>query len=129
MSAVNEKNSTEEQTYELQQRQPRSSWTDTFKFTLLAKAPLEGAPLVFGGHRQAEEPEPKLSLRGVLLKFATFIGPGLIVAIPFNDPDNYLEEVQDGQEFQYKQLCTILVAVMIATYIQVCISEILVCTY
>jgi len=56
---------------------------------------------------------------GHVLKFLTFIGPGVILSISINDPDNYQQDIQSGQEDMYTQICPLWVAVAIAIYFQV----------
>ena len=96
----------------------RMGWGDAIVSQFLAKPPADEAPVELGGHRQAVEPQ-KLGPFGVLAKFVTFIGPGIILAIPLIDPDNYQDNISSGQEFAYKQLCMVWVAVAVATYFQV----------
>lgn len=88
------------------------------KGVVLAKAPLEGAPLVYGGHRVADEPREQ-GIFGVLSKYAYFFGPGMIITVAFIDPDNFQSAVQDGQDFGYKLLDMVLISVLIAVYLQV----------
>ena len=94
------------------------TWGQAIASQFLAKAPMKEAPLVYGGHRQAVEPE-KLSPWNVFLKFLTFIGPGVILSISVNDPDNYQQDIGSGQQSGYTQICPLWVAVAIATYFQV----------
>ncbi len=84
----------------------------------LAKAPLEGAPLEYGGHRIAEEPK-KLGVVGVLTKFARFFGPGMIITVAYIDPDNFQTSMSDGQDFGYKMLFMVLFSLVLAIYLQV----------
>lgn len=98
--------------------QPKT-WWEAVKSMLLAKAPLEGAPLEYGGHRVAEEPTRKLGVSGVLAKFARFFGPGIILTVAYIDPDNFQTSVSDGQDFGYKILCMIWFSLVVAIYLQV----------
>jgi hypothetical protein len=100
--------------------QPKSShrWWDAVKSVLLAKAPAEDAPLEYGGHRIAEEPA-KLGFFGVLVKFARFFGPGVIISVAYIDPDNFQSAVEDGQDFSYNILFMVLISILIALYLQV----------
>jgi hypothetical protein len=100
------------------QHPEKISWGKAFANQFLAKAPLREAPLIHGGHRPAAEPE-KLNLWGVFLKFLTFIGPGVILSIAVNDPDNYQQDIGSGQSDGYTQICPLWVAVAIAIYFQV----------
>lgn len=88
------------------------------KGTFLAKAPLEGAPLEYGGHRVPEEPANRGFL-GVASKYLRFVGPGMIITVAFIDPDNFQSAVQDGQQFGYKLQDMVLISVLIACYLQV----------
>jgi hypothetical protein len=101
-----------------EQQPERVSWGKAFANQFLAKAPLREAPLVYGGHREATEPQ-KLNPWGVFLKFLTFIGPGVILSIAVNDPDNYEQDIGSGQDDGYTQICPLWVAVAIAIYFQV----------
>jgi metal iron transporter len=94
------------------------SWGKAIARQFLAKEPMREAPLVYGGHRQAAEPE-KLNPWRIFLKFLTFIGPGVIISMSINDPDNYQQDIQSGQEQMYTQICPLWVAVAIAIYFQV----------
>jgi hypothetical protein len=94
-------------------------WWDFIKSALLAKAPLEGAPLEYGGHRVAEEPTKKLDFGGVLAKFARFFGPGMIITVAYIDPDNFQTSFEDGQDFGYKMLFMVLFSLILAIYLQV----------
>jgi metal iron transporter len=85
----------------------------------LAKAPAEGAPLEYGGHRIAEEPNKKLGFGGVLSKFARFFGPGMILTVAYIDPDNFQTSLSDGQDFGYKMLFMVLFSLIVAIYLQV----------
>ncbi len=75
------------------------TWSAAVKSALLAKAPVEGAPLEYGGHRIVEEPTKKLGFGGVIAKFARFFGPGMILTVAYIDPDNFQASVSDGQDF------------------------------
>jgi hypothetical protein len=68
------------------------------KEMLLAKAPLEGAELEFGGHRATEEPAKHGVFLGVATEYLRFFVPGMIIAVAFIDPDNFQSAVQDGQQ-------------------------------
>jgi hypothetical protein len=100
-----------------QQAQPSYSLWNMVKSSILAKEPTEGAPLEYGGHREAEEPTK--GILGILSKLTRFLGPGMIVTVAFIDPDNFQSNVQDGQTFQYKMLFMIFVSLLVAMYLQV----------
>jgi hypothetical protein len=66
---------------------------------------------------------PTLGQTGsVLWKLAKFYGPGAIISVAYIDPDNYQTAIVAGAEFQYKLLFMILVANLMAIYLQVIIS-------
>ena len=96
----------------------RYRWWDAVKSVLLAKAPVEDAPLEYGGHRVAEEPR-KLGFVGVLAKFARFFGPGMIITVAYIDPDNFQTSYSDGQGFGYEMLFMVLISLLMAIYLQV----------
>ena len=98
--------------------QQQHGWWNGLKSVLLAKEPFEGAPLEYGGHREAEEPA-RGGLFGVLAKFSRFFGPGMIIAIAYIDPDNFQSSIEDGQDFGYKMLFMILISLCMAIYLQV----------
>jgi len=95
------------------------SWWDVAKSVLLAKVPIEGAPLEYGGHRIAKEPTKKLGVGGVFAKFARFFGPGMIQTVAYMDPDNFQASISDGQDFGYKMLFMVLFSLVVAIYLQV----------
>ncbi len=97
----------------------QNRWWESVKSVLLAKAPAEGAPLEYGGHRIAEEPNKKLGFGGVLSKFARFFGPGMILTVAYIDPDNFQTSLSDGQDFGYKMLFMVLFSLIVAIYLQV----------
>jgi hypothetical protein len=101
-----------------QLKSSHSRW-DAVKSMLLAKTPIEGAPLEYGGHRTAEEPTKKLGVGGVLAKFARFFGPGMILTVAYIDPDNFQTSVSDGQDFGYKMLFMVFFSLVVAIYLQV----------
>jgi hypothetical protein len=93
-------------------------WLNGIKSVLLAKAPAEGAPFEFGGHRIAEEPR-RQGFGGVLAKFARFFGPGMILTVAYVDPDNFQTSISDGQDFGYKMQFMVLFSLVLAIYLQV----------
>jgi hypothetical protein len=114
----NEKNTLDASAEQQQNGNANISWGKAIARQFLAKEPMREAPLVYGGHREAAEPE-KLSPWRIFLKFLTFIGPGVILSMAINDPDNYQQDIQSGQEQMYTQICPLWVAVAIAIYFQV----------
>lgn len=65
---------------------------------------------------------PSLGHTGsVIWKLAKFYGPGAIISVAYIDPDNYQTAIAAGAEFQYKLLFMILVANIMAIYLQVII--------
>lgn len=97
----------------------RQGWLGAVKSVLLAKAPSEGAPLEYGGHRIAEEPTKGRGFGAVLAKFARFFGPGMIITVAYVDPDNFQTSFGDGQDFGYKMLFMVLFSLVVAIYLQV----------
>ena len=91
---------------------------NTFRIIFLTKAPLEGAPLEYGGHRVLEIPS-KYGIIGVLSKYLRFFGPGMIITVAFIDPDNFQSSIQDGQQFGYKLQNMVIISLLIACYLQV----------
>lgn len=55
----------------------------------------------------------------VVWKMAKFYGPGAIVSVAFIDPDNYQTAIAAGALFRFKLLFMILLASIIAIYLQV----------
>jgi metal iron transporter len=92
-------------------------WNVT-KEMFLAKAPLESAPIEYGGHRTPDE-TTKPGILGVFTKYSRFVGPGMILAVAFVDPDNFQSAVQDGQQFGYKLQSMILISLLITCFLQV----------
>lgn len=63
---------------------------------------------------------PTLGRTGsVMWKLAKFYGPGAIVSVAYIDPDNYQTAIAAGAEFQFKLLFMVLVANIMAIYLQV----------
>ena len=63
---------------------------------------------------------PSLGHTGsVMWKLAKFYGPGAIVSVAYIDPDNYQTAIAAGALFQFKLLFMILLANIIAIYLQV----------
>lgn len=51
-------------------------------------------------------------------KYATFIGPGLVVSVSYMDPGNYLTSVSSGSMYQYKLCFIIFMANVFAIILQ-----------
>ena len=63
---------------------------------------------------------PPLGRTGsIIWKMAKFYGPGAIISVAYIDPDNYQSAIASGAEFQYKLLFMMLIANIIAVYLQV----------
>jgi len=63
---------------------------------------------------------PSLGHAGsVMWKLAKFYGPGAIISVAYIDPDNYQTAIVAGALFQFKLLFMILLANIIAIYLQV----------
>lgn len=54
----------------------------------------------------------------VLRKYATFIGPGFIIAVSYIDPGNYSTDVAAGALFEYRMLFILLLTNCFAIYLQ-----------
>ncbi|GCF01524.1 manganese transporter smf2 [Zygosaccharomyces mellis] len=57
-------------------------------------------------------------LLGILIKYAKFIGPGLMVSVSYMDPGNYSTAVAAGSAHKYKLLFSVLVANFMAAFWQ-----------
>lgn len=53
-----------------------------------------------------------------LYTYATFIGPGFIIAVAYIDPGNYATDVQAGASTRYKHLFMILLSNLFAIFLQ-----------
>lgn len=56
--------------------------------------------------------------RKVIIKYAKFVGPGIIVSVAYMDPGNYSTAVSAGALYQYKLLFIILVSNLFAVFLQ-----------
>jgi len=64
-----------------------------------------------------------LWLTNITAKFWKFIGPGIIISVAYIDPDNFQTAITSGAHFKFKPLFMILLASLIATYLQVSVSS------
>jgi hypothetical protein len=97
---------------------PRYGWLSSFKTRLGLSTTNSAVPVTL-----AEDGQPRgrfSEVWRVLWKFARFMGPGALISVAYIDPDNYQTNLQAGQDFQYELLFMILVANVIAIYLQVC---------
>jgi len=63
---------------------------------------------------------PSLGHTGsVMWKLAKFYGPGAVISVAYIDPDNYQTAIVAGSLFKFKLLFMILLANIIAIYLQV----------
>ncbi|KAB2099617.1 Manganese transporter [Alternaria gaisen] len=67
----------------------------------------------------------RMALRGlsvraskILRKYATFIGPGFMVAVAYIDPGNYATDVAAGATFRFKLLFIVLMSNIFAIFLQ-----------
>ncbi|QKX55707.1 uncharacterized protein TRUGW13939_02804 [Talaromyces rugulosus] len=63
----------------------------------------------------------KLSIRRFLrpfVKFASFVGPGFLVAVAYIDPGNYATDVAAGAESRYALLFVVLMSNLFAVFLQ-----------
>lgn len=51
-------------------------------------------------------------------KYATFIGPGFIIAVAYIDPGNYSTDVTAGAQFEYKLLFILFLSNLLAMFLQ-----------
>lgn len=54
----------------------------------------------------------------ILKKFATFVGPGIMVSVAYMDPGNYSTSVSGGAQYKYKLLFSIFVSNIFAVLLQ-----------
>ncbi|KAH3688504.1 hypothetical protein WICPIJ_000494 [Wickerhamomyces pijperi] len=59
------------------------------------------------------------SLYNIAKKFATFIGPGIMISVAYMDPGNYSTSVSAGANYQYKLLFTVFISNIFAVILQV----------
>ncbi|KAI9825466.1 MAG: hypothetical protein M1832_001196 [Thelocarpon impressellum] len=73
-------------------------------------------------HTSPREPGSPASFFGrtvkVLTKYASFIGPGFMVAVAYIDPGNYATDVAAGSAFKFKLLFIILMSNLFAIFLQ-----------
>lgn len=60
----------------------------------------------------------RLALKS-LIKYAKFIGPGMMVSVAYMDPGNYSTAVSAGALYQYKLLFAVLISNLIAAFLQI----------
>lgn len=65
-----------------------------------------------------QEPLSSKALR-ILKKYASFIGPGIMVSVAYIDPGNYATGITAGASNQFSLLCIILLSSIIAIFLQV----------
>jgi len=74
------------------------------------------------GHEDApcKQPLSRLScgILGIFSKFATFIGPGFLVAVAYIDPGNYATDVATGAETKFALLFIVLMSNLFAIFLQ-----------
>lgn len=72
----------------------------------------------------ASIPAPLVVLRlrstlwGALSKYASFVGPGIMVSVAYMDPGNYSTAVSSGADYQYKLLIIIFMSNVFAVILQ-----------
>lgn len=59
-----------------------------------------------------------VGLLQVLRKFATFVGPGIMVSVAYMDPGNYSTSVSGGAQFKYTLLFSVFVSNIFAVILQ-----------
>ncbi|GME91844.1 unnamed protein product [[Candida] boidinii] len=60
-----------------------------------------------------------LSIFQIVKKYFKYIGPGLMVSVAYMDPGNYSTAVSAGSHFQYKLLFSVLLANIMAAFLQI----------
>ncbi|KAK6544619.1 hypothetical protein TWF694_001308 [Orbilia ellipsospora] len=55
---------------------------------------------------------------GVIFKYAKFMGPGFMISVSYMDPGNYATDVAAGAAFKYSHLFVILLANVLAIFLQ-----------
>lgn len=64
-------------------------------------------------------PKPKVQkIIGALKKYASFIGPGIMVSVAYMDPGNYSTAVSSGADYEYKLLIVIFMSNVFAVILQ-----------
>ncbi|KAH8695828.1 natural resistance-associated macrophage protein-domain-containing protein [Phaeosphaeriaceae sp. PMI808] len=83
---------------------------------------LSGSPVENAGGATSDW---RMALRGlsvraskILRKYATFIGPGFMVAVAYIDPGNYATDVAAGATFRFKLLFIVLMSNIFAIFLQ-----------
>jgi hypothetical protein len=95
------------------------SFLTRLKSTIGLDRRLADTPVQHEGEDDGGNKSRLQEVQRVLSKFVRFMGPGAIISVAYIDPDNYQTNLQAGQSFQYKLLFMILVANIIAIYLQV----------
>ena len=67
---------------------------------------------------KAKAYETYIKARDNLIKYAKFVGPGVMVSIAYMDPGNYSTDVSAGASLQYSLLFVILLANFVALFFQ-----------
>ncbi|KAH8697648.1 transporter protein smf2 [Talaromyces proteolyticus] len=79
------------------------------------------APVVNQSHRQAKVLTFEFSIPRFLrplIKFASFIGPGFLIAVAYIDPGNYATDAAAGAESRYALLFVVLMSNLFAVFLQ-----------
>lgn len=89
-------------------RFPESPRTDTYSM-----------PYGSGGSRKLSENIAwKEKIWAALLKYSSFIGPGLMISVAYIDPGNYSTDVAAGALFRFKLLFVVFLSNLIAMFLQ-----------
>lgn len=61
---------------------------------------------------------PFLRAWQILLKFARFVGPGIMISVAYIDPGNYATDVAAGASYRFKLLVMVLISNVLAVFLQ-----------
>ncbi|KXJ88968.1 natural resistance-associated macrophage protein-domain-containing protein [Microdochium bolleyi] len=75
------------------------------------------ATAIANGSAHGRQPWPR-RVNEAVVKFASFIGPGFMIAVAYIDPGNYSTGVAAGATYQYRLLFIVLMANIAAIFLQ-----------
>lgn len=78
-------------------------------------------PLLASDHTplRLQRTNPLARVKQIFVKYAKFIGPGLMVSVSYMDPGNYSTAVAAGSAHQYKLLFSVLLSNILAAFLQI----------
>lgn len=77
--------------------------------------------LTYSTNHMSQSRQEKLTLQwswSILRKYASFIGPGIMVSVAYMDPGNYSTAVSSGADYQYSLLIIIFLSNLFAVILQ-----------